>query len=766
MMFKVYHSATAPNPYGGLPTRSEEIISIFHDARTLQKKVLTAIPDSVISVDLEKGSPSSPASSVLQEALAEGGAGDEGFAAVLFTEAGKASPVLRALASQVNGRVTSVQARMPKRSDADEDEEEEEAKGNGGEGKLAGLLKGVIDIQGTLPSVPCLVLVDKSSGTGSVYGGAVDNAQEMLAFILDGAGITLEALSADNESTGEDDRQDDGSGKKSTKKGGVSDSDGLLRLDPALLETLEEKGAEALVVAFVEGGDVGSVPGWGDATKGLQGQIRAAVMDCSAHPSQCEGSPKNKAPHLKVYPHARGVDGNKRAFPSEFPASKVKEAVAEAEASLPELITVIPAGVNGQMIQEAVQNFLSVNLFAEENPMCLFVLSRKDEPNLVVKTVSAAFQSSNIRTMFVSNPDDMLLASFGIYKLPALVLMFPEKEGMESSGMDPNQRKPAPGEKAMITAHYHPGQWGPVTHNHVSDFILQHLGAVDTDAFQVYMHEVAVTAKLNGEKVPKRYERVLGEMGELDESESSPSGGGAGRSPTTFHGVPELTPALWASINGDDGHHPRTSVGVFLLDRFSEGFASALEAAEKAAEQATARLGKLAGGIGFAWVDAPCQEGFAKDLGLYDVSEVPVLVAFSPKHQKSARFVGAWEADSLGTFLGRALGGRAPLFPIGDTPPRLEEGVDCSKRPAPAWLSGDDGDGSGDAGDDEDMEDFMAEILAEEAKAKRELEEEVARGLQEMKDAEESAAAPPKRTTKTVKKKKKKKSKSSARSEL
>lgn len=46
-------------------------------------------------------------------------------------------------------------------------------------------------------------------------------------------------------------------------------------------------------------------------------------MDCTAHPAQCQGSSKKKAPHLKVFPHGRGVDGNKREFPSEFPASEV-----------------------------------------------------------------------------------------------------------------------------------------------------------------------------------------------------------------------------------------------------------------------------------------------------------------------------------------------------------------------------------------------------------------------------------------------------------
>lgn len=45
--------------------------------------------------------------------------------------------MLRVLASQVNGRVTTVQARMPKRSRQDEDDESTEEE-EGGEGALAG----------------------------------------------------------------------------------------------------------------------------------------------------------------------------------------------------------------------------------------------------------------------------------------------------------------------------------------------------------------------------------------------------------------------------------------------------------------------------------------------------------------------------------------------------------------------------------------------------------------------------------------------------
>lgn len=57
----------------------------LQDARSLQKKVLSAIPDSVVSVDLEKGS-SAPSTS-LKETLAEGD-GEEAFVVILFTDAG------------------------------------------------------------------------------------------------------------------------------------------------------------------------------------------------------------------------------------------------------------------------------------------------------------------------------------------------------------------------------------------------------------------------------------------------------------------------------------------------------------------------------------------------------------------------------------------------------------------------------------------------------------------------------------------------------
>lgn len=78
----------------------------------------------------------------------------------------------------------------------------------------------------------------------------------------DVAGISASASASDNGGSG-------GGPAKRRRMGG------LLKLDPGLLASLEEKGTEALVVAFVDGGgDVdGSIPGWAEGTKSLQGEV-------------------------------------------------------------------------------------------------------------------------------------------------------------------------------------------------------------------------------------------------------------------------------------------------------------------------------------------------------------------------------------------------------------------------------------------------------------------------------------------------------------
>lgn len=70
-------------------------------------------------------------------------------------------------------------------------------------------------------------------------------------------------------------------------------------------------------------------------------------------------------------------------------------------------------------------------------------------------------------------------------------------------------------------------------------------------------------------------------------------------------------------------------VSAFFLDRHADGFDSALKAAESAAQSAHAARGGSE--TAFVWVDAPCQEGFAKALGVSDLSvRFTHFIIFSP----------------------------------------------------------------------------------------------------------------------------------------
>lgn len=92
-----------------------------------------------------------------------------------------------------------------------------------------------------------------------------------MSFVREVAGIAVPESST--TASPDADTGDASSGSSSNAASGGGSGGPLLKLDPESLAALEEKGTEALVVAFVDEGDVDSIPGWRDATKGLQGQV-------------------------------------------------------------------------------------------------------------------------------------------------------------------------------------------------------------------------------------------------------------------------------------------------------------------------------------------------------------------------------------------------------------------------------------------------------------------------------------------------------------
>lgn len=95
--------------------------------------------------------------------------------------------------------------------------------------------------------------------------------QAVLAFIREGAGLPSSSTASGDGSVFSGDDAASDSGTKAPREG-------ELALDEESLALLEERGIEALVVAFVEGGDTDAIPGWREATKSLQGQVRWLLL--------------------------------------------------------------------------------------------------------------------------------------------------------------------------------------------------------------------------------------------------------------------------------------------------------------------------------------------------------------------------------------------------------------------------------------------------------------------------------------------------------
>jgi hypothetical protein len=162
----------------------------------------------------------------------------------------------------------------------------------------------------------------------------------------------------------------------------------------------------------------------------------------------------------------------------------------------------------------------------------------------------------------------------------------------------------------------------------------------------------------------------------------------------------------------------------------------------------------------FTLLDASCQHEFAE---WFDVqpAKLPTVVALSPRKLRYVTMIMPFGEDGILNFLTGVKSGRISTGPIGDIPTPKE--VDCAAaheevRALEAAMGGDEDDG--------DMEDMMAEILAEEAREREALaakiKEEQERKKQEMAEKKQREEDEKKRVVEeeaaAAKKKKKKKS--------
>jgi len=123
---------------------------------------------------------------------------------------------------------------------------------------------------------------------------------------------------------------------------------------------------------------------------------------------------------------------------------------------------------------------------------------------------------------------------------------------------------------------------------------------------------------------------------------------------------------------------------------------------------------KRAGGpLSISWLDATCHPGFAAHFELSEM-DLPTMVVLSPSKLRWARAIGAFDAETLGTFGGGVATGRVGTNPMQALPP-LEEGVDCASLAR----------GGGVVEEDSLGDEIMAEILEEERREREAREAEL-----------------------------------------
>mmetsp|Transcript_10885 Transcript_10885/g.23080 ORF Transcript_10885/g.23080 Transcript_10885/m.23080 type:complete len:774 (+) Transcript_10885:35-2356(+) len=298
--------------------------------------------------------------------------------------------------------------------------------------------------------------------------------------------------------------------------------------------------------------------------------------------------------------------------------------------------------------------------------ICL-LFSDKPTPPPLFRSVALAFDGEMAFGMIQSS-DAGLMQRFGISKAPAIMVMFPE--GSPEEG----------GQMKLAGMKYDPRMHGPFKYGYIANFV--------------------------GTVISQRYE-VLGKK--RDEAKTGMPKQEAPSSKKELGPLPELS----ASNFEEECEKKGGLCAIALLDGGPDNTNK-----EAHLEMLTKMRKKRAGGpLVFSWVDATCHPGFAAAFDVFE-TDLPAFIVLSPSKLKWARAIGAFDADTLGTFGTGVATGRIRTNEIKELP-KLEE-VDCASLPR----------GAGALPEETPLdEDFVAEILEEERKEREAREAELAASM-------------------------------------
>ena len=357
----------------------------------------------------------------------------------------------------------------------------------------------------------------------------------------------------------------------------------------------------------------------------------------------------------------------------------------------------------------------------DEAPVGIALFTNKDERAPAIRALATMLGThAGVKVAQYSNPEPGALEAYGIKKLPAILAFFPQEQDA-TTPID---------QRAIGAAAYDRRQFGPPNFRSLVAFALDLLSQLGPD----------LAAEL---------EEGFKGGSKLTQASSFTAGAKRGEAAPKKRNGPVFVsyndPGAWTENCGPES--PYALCAIVLLDEHgrAETFAEELALGE------TVAIGEQPSPFAFGWADAACFADFSAAFDVYE-SSLPTVVAYAPKKARYAALVGKYAASDIKSFLRGVVSGRTATAPLRAAlaPPAAD--ADCKAVHDAKFAPADEGDLD---------DDFLAELLAEEAAKAKALEEEAAAESKRLKkeaaDAKKKKKAPTPEGAAAPKKKKKKK---------
>jgi len=394
----------------------------------------------------------------------------------------------------------------------------------------------------------------------------------------------------------------------------------------------------------------------------------------------------------------------------------LSQAKTDAMASMPEVVMPLTPGV--------FQNFAGMAVQSNQLPVVLFG-KQKDPPAMLI-ALAAALQGLAL-VGYRGNPDPSELAELGLpaEMTPPLLLAMIAEPGDK------------PGETRMMLSMYDRLNYGKFSYLSMLSYAFQVAGSSLPEKTRTWIEE-------HGSQLGISFRDPEGDSGAASGGASPGGATAAGNIDTSLSfddasvAIPKVdSVARWAELCPDKAESGQMMcvIGVYDGDALNSQLDSQLAVLQAAREKL---LATPAGGarLRFVWVDGTCHQEF---LGQFELEPagLPGVVVYHPKKRAAFKMVASYEATKVEKFLTSVVSGFGKGIIQLDAEPTFDE-IDCDALRAPDVA---------EIVDDDDEDDLLAEIRAEEAREARERKEALKREMEELerqkkaaKEAEEAAS--------------------------